>query len=500
MPSVSSGLLGGDNWEEAKAAVASSDSDSEAAYPARWQAASWKSEPARIVTRLRSWLRPWSHGAQNPGPTAYLDGLRGFAALLVYWHHHELWVRNPYIFENAFGYDGNFYFATLPFVRTFFTGGHYSVTVFFVLSGYVLSIKPLSLIEKGDFAGLTDHLGSAIFRRFFRLYLPLIAVVLIYATTWQLFGYWVDTGTVPQGSWLSEMWAFYLEFKNFSFIFKEGGEPWMTYHRHIWSIPVEMRGSMIVFASVLALSRCTRKARLWCLVGLIFYFMYIADGYYGSMFLAGTLLCYLDMLAKTDHLPAIFERLSKYKMFIFYHMLAISVYLGGCPSFNNDMDMFAKSRGWYLLSLLKPQAVFNYKWFYLFWAGTLLVAAVPRINWLRSFFETRPCQYLGRISYALYLVHGPVLWTVGNRMYMAVGWHTEKQLEHIPQWANWWKLPQVGPQGLEPAFLLPQLVLMPLTLCLADFVTRSIDKPSVRFAAWLYRSTLPEAPGKHNRA
>jgi len=159
MPSVSSGLLGGDNWDEAKLAAASSDSDSEAAYPGRRQA-SWKSEPARIVSRLRSWLRLSSHGAQNPGPTAYLDGLRGFAALLVYWHHHELWVRNPFIFENAFGFEGNFYFATLPGVRTFFTGGHYSVTVFFVLSGYVLSIKPLSLIEKGDFAGLSEHLAS----------------------------------------------------------------------------------------------------------------------------------------------------------------------------------------------------------------------------------------------------------------------------------------------------------------------------------------------------
>lgn len=164
------------------------------------------------------------------------------------------------------------------------------------------------------------------------------------------------------------------------------------------------------------------------------------------------------------------------------------------------MDQFARNRGWYYLSLLKPQAVFGYKWFYLFWAGTLLVAAVPRISWLKAFFETRPCQYLGRISYALYLVHGPVLWTIGNRLYMMVGWKTEKQLEAIPQWGDWWSLPQVGPTGLEPAFLLPQLLLMPLTLCLADFVTRSVDKPSVRFASWLYRSTLPEAPGKHNRA
>jgi hypothetical protein len=42
--------------------------------------------------------------------TAYLDGLRGFAAFLVYWQHHQLWPRYKYkimgadyILENGFG-------------------------------------------------------------------------------------------------------------------------------------------------------------------------------------------------------------------------------------------------------------------------------------------------------------------------------------------------------------------------------------------------------------
>jgi hypothetical protein len=42
--------------------------------------------------------------------TAYLDGLRGFAAFLVYWQHHQLWPRDKYklmgadyFLENGFG-------------------------------------------------------------------------------------------------------------------------------------------------------------------------------------------------------------------------------------------------------------------------------------------------------------------------------------------------------------------------------------------------------------
>lgn len=460
------------------------------------------------IGNITSWIWPqttWHSRPKSLHKTAYLDGLRGFAAFLVYWHHHVLWVHNMDrlaqngIFENAFGYDDKFHFAALPGVRLFFSGGHFAVSTFFVLSGYVLSIKPLRLIENGDFAALADHLASAIFRRWLRLFLPVLATMVVYATSWHLLGMWVD-GAEPKGSWLDEMWFLYCEFKNFSFVFKEGGVPWLSYSMHVWSIPVEFRGSMVVFSSLLAFSKSTLAARLWCQVGLIFYFMYVADAWYCAMFVAGMLLSHLHLLASLDKLPQFIARFQPYKTFISYHMLVVAIYLGGVPCENRDLDQLARNRGWYLLSFLKPQAFFDYKWFYLFWAAVLLVTAVPHIRWLRSFFETRACQYLGRISFALYLVHGPVLWTVADRVYAAVGFKGKAQLEHIPHWVDKFVLPMSGPVGLEFAFLLPHVVLLPLTLCLADFVTRAVDKPSVQFAAWVYGRTVSSAPRKHSKA
>jgi len=93
--------------------------------------------------------------------TAYLDGVRGFAALLVYWGHHELWAHDALgadrILENAYGYDNQRYLACLPGVRLFFSGGHFAVTVFFVLSGYVLSTKPMAMIQAGEYLRLGDN-------------------------------------------------------------------------------------------------------------------------------------------------------------------------------------------------------------------------------------------------------------------------------------------------------------------------------------------------------
>lgn len=430
---------------------------------------------------------------EKPRATVWLDGLRGFAALLVYWHHHQLWAHgsadlNP-VFENGFGYEGKYAWVALPFVRVFFTGGHLAVSTFFILSGYVLSLKPLGLIHTRELGKLGDVLSSAVFRRWPRLFVPLVAVMLPYALTWHATGMWVN-GATPAGSWRDEVWAFYLEFKNFSFVYKEGGPPWFSYNFHLWSIPMEFRGSMVVYAAQVALSRSRKGARLLCQVGLIAYFMFVSDGWFCAMFVQGMLLCDLDLLARKGALPRLLARLEPARNVLLAHLVIAAMYLGGVPSQNNDVRQLARNRGWYYLSLLKPQAVFDYKWFYLWIAATCLVVAVPRISWLRRFFETRLCQFLGRISFALYMVHGPVLWTIGDRLYMAAGWLTEEHVKHIPGWANALHLPRKGPLGLEISFLVPHIVLLPLTLLLAEVVTRAVDAPSVNLANWLYRKIL----------
>ena len=45
---------------------------------------------------------------------------------------------------------------------------------------------------------------------------------------------------------------------------------------------------------------------------------------------------------------------------------------------------------------------------------------------------------------------------------------------------------------MEIAFLAPNLILLPLTLWMAEIVTRLVDEPSVKFAQWFYSKT--EAP------
>lgn len=452
----------------------------------------WSSTPSGSDPPRRASLSQQSPQQQQPTlrRTAYLDGIRGFAAFLVYWMHHELWSHNTVddVFQHAWGYQGKRHFITLPFIRTFFSGGHFAVSVFFVLSGYVLSNKPMRLIQSGDFLQLGDNLSSALFRRWLRLHLPVIGTTFAYITFLHMFH--IHAVPDPQGSYGWEVWNWYTELKNFTFVFRTGGEPWFTYNFHSWSIPVEFRGSIVIYTVLMAFSRCTRNARLLCEVGLVYYFLYIADGWFCALFMSGMILCDLDQLAANRNLPRWMYNLEPYKHIIFPTLFVISLYLGGVPSFSFDINELIDAPGWYYLSFLKPQAVFDYKWFYLYWASTLLVASVPRLPWLKRFFETRFNQYLGRISFSFYLMHGPVLWTLGDRVYAAVGYTRQAHAINCPNWINRFPLKKSGPLGLEPAFFLTQVIILPTTLWLAEIVTRLFDEPSLRFAAWLYKKTL----------
>ena len=75
-------------------------------------------------------------------------------------------------------------------------------------------------------------------------------------------------------------------------------------------------------------------------------------------------------------------------------------------------------------------------------------------------------------------------------MYLTVGWGKDEEGYAYPWYYNKLPMSKAGPLGLEPAFWIPQIVLLPGTLVVANLVTVAIDEPCVRFAAWARAKTL----------
>jgi len=128
--------------------------------------------PTFVQYRLRPHIAP---RPEKLHPTAYLDGIRGIAALLVFVFHlsyscHDTW--------SAYGGGGkNHEFLKLPFVR-FIWNGPSKVSIFYVVSGFALSYKPVKLMRSHAWTELTHNLSSSVFRRGLRLYLPVVASTL----------------------------------------------------------------------------------------------------------------------------------------------------------------------------------------------------------------------------------------------------------------------------------------------------------------------------------
>ncbi|KAF2152836.1 hypothetical protein K461DRAFT_224599 [Myriangium duriaei CBS 260.36] len=462
----------------------------------------WQSLSSKKFQRLIFW-RKTSSGNPNQEKaiteiklhrTAYLDGLRGFAALIVTISHHTGWSHSKdlsqfLILESPWGHNGQYYTICAPLIRNLFSGGHLAVAIFFTISGYVLSSKALALMHTGDMDKLARNLSSALFRRWVRLYYPVIVTTFIFMTSWHVLSI-RSSNTIqpePEKTYIAEVQRWYRDTKVFSFVF-DPQKPWNPYNDHTWSIPVEFRGSIAIFTSLLAFSSFTRQKRLLCETVLIFYFLIIVNGWASGCFCIGLLICDLDLLATRDDLP---EFLSRHRPkgksgTLFYSIiLLIGLYVGGVPTLN-DVAELRQAAGWYYLSFLKPRAFAEYARFYRTWGAGFIMVATVQLPWLRTFFETRICQFLGKVSFSLYLVHGPILWTLGDRFYAATGRPSLGTAEYVADWVNLYQLPEYGLYGLEVNAVIPFTLLLVITLGVAWVATKTIDEPAVKLGRWLF--------------
>jgi hypothetical protein len=150
-----------------------------------WIAPQWSTRNAKrgavqfLQFLIPSFVRKSSEPSEPLQETAYLDGLRGIACYSVFFAHHL----SAYGFEilHPYGEGPNLHFVQtdhwfqLPIIRLLYNG-QAAIAVFFVLSGYVLSYKPLKLMHTREFENLQQCLASSIFRRWLRLFLPVSAL------------------------------------------------------------------------------------------------------------------------------------------------------------------------------------------------------------------------------------------------------------------------------------------------------------------------------------
>ena len=467
---------------------------------------------------------PESHTtvAKPSSSTRYtsLDGLRGVSALCVTTYH-TLYVTDRFInlgsglpyeaYISCGGllseqrYEAGSRFMQLPIMRIL-SMGPAAVAMFFLISGFVLTQRPILLARLGEWDAVLKNLSSSAFRRPFRLFLPVIAASFI--TMLLTFAGVMDRGSLNRDvdmdigeeptrvwenlpgqfwHWLGVMWRTIDVFQ------------WNVYHppydSHLWTIPVELRCSLLIFLVCLALCRLRPRVRLSIIILLMLYTC-LKLRWDMALFLAGMLFAETTQIKigkQTISLDA--EEPSSQKAsprssvsfvisrLALFALLLLSLYLLSTPT---ACSGYAPGYSWlrHITPAINPPRYQDYSHLQLHqcigaFIFVLLLTHWDRFNPLPPIFNTLVAQYLGRISYGLYLVHGSVLHLFGYRLFPIMWGITGR--ETAARFAVGWVL----------AWLVGQAAM----IWLADLFCRGVDEPFVRLTKILERRLLADEDG-----
>lgn len=430
----------------------------------------WRTGWRFIKTALPRFMQPRGlrYHPDRIHSTAYLDSLRGYAACVVYLFH-------------MYGYpEGDI--MSQPILRLY-SAGPAMVNLFFVISGYVLSLRMLKLMRAQQSAQLLDCLASSTFRRYFRLYVPtalatFMTVIMIHLgwckqfmrlpTWWEQFWDWLDdVGYSSNPFHAIDGWYFLEGFRT-------------KFLDQMWTIPVEFRGSIILFALCTATCKLSTRPRMG-VSSLVIFFSYYWEVIYVASFVAGMLIADMSLSwnpsrrSKTElpqlqsdgnnHNPQS-RGLSIAQQSGFIALFFVGLVLLSQPP---DLGVEGPFPFQYLIYGIPPHYSDGAEHFWLSIGAILTITALEYSPNLQRPLTWGISLYIGELSFGIYAMHNTLLWVLYyERM---APW----KATHYPE-SYWMYIPIT-------------LFMTTVVIWVADYFTRA-DQKIVAFGRWLQNKSF----------
>jgi peptidoglycan/LPS O-acetylase OafA/YrhL len=325
---------------------------------------------------------------------SYLQGLRGLAALTVVVHHYFCAFYPVSVFGTGTSHgswEHLFWVTPLGIIGS----GNSPVCLFFILSGFVLSLPFF-----GSEAKETPDLLAAMVKRPVRL-VGLVAGTMI--TSMVLLrshlDYCAQLSTVTGSTWLTEYDIPLTSWVHFAKdLVTDPFGSGVVYNTPLWTISFELIGSYITFLFLLLFRRSQLKWLAYLIVGLQF----IHSFYIGFIF---GIFC-ADLWTTHSHRIAAIKGV----WLLVVPLLLIGIYLA---SFESYLDAAYSRFTWH--AFLPHTGHANI--YPMLGAGAIFVSLLlsPKIQ---NFFSIGTFVYLGRISYAMYAIHLLVLRSVSSWIFL----------------------------------------------------------------------------------
>ena len=370
-----------------------------------------------------------------------LEGLRGLAAIVVVVHHLVYMFYTPLntgkmnVDHHPFPFEQHIYGTPLALVYA----GTLAVAIFFVLSGFVLSIGYFQSKDKS----IIKKLAST---RYLRLMLPALASVMIAYLIIKLGlnGIIANTAnTVGEGSGYANALQFEASFfdalKNGALeVFISDRHPYNTV---LWTMFIEFWGSFMVFTFLLLFAKL--KHRWIAYVGLSI----LTFNTWFFAFVLGVIVA--DLYAN-----GWFEKI-RHRKYIVPGLVAGAAVFGAFP---NQRIKGTFYENFNVVQTLIPDL--HRKMFFVTLAATMIILAVLMSKRLASWLNR--VSWLGKYTYSLYLTHKFVLFTFTSAAFLAL-----------------------LPLGYSKAVLFAVLLSIPVIALVAFAFEKYVDATSIRFAKYM---------------
>ncbi len=322
-----------------------------------------------------------------------LDSLRGLAALSVLLGHFMLIIPTSHITQLI-----EFSPLRILIARS------EAVTLFFVLSGFVLSIP---FFEKEKNIKYTSFL----YKRYLRIYLPFyVSLIIAILSSMTLY-----SGSINEfSSWFNMVWSREI---NLRVIVEHLLLLTSFQNAHInpvlWSLIHEMRISIIFPLLMLIINRLNFKKTilLALMMSALSFILYVGLSkpshdyfhtlHYSALFIVGAILARyrLEMIEKIKDLTTLKQTTLL--------LTGLFLYLYAKPAF--ALNILLGGRDVFLAAILDT-------WVVAIGAGIIIMMSLSS-NLISKFLLFKPTKFLGKISYSLYLYHCIVLFSFVHLLY-----------------------------------------------------------------------------------